>query len=451
MLQLVGEHLLERFIGDQTAPDIVRQLVVIALSFVVGWVVSRWVGSYWARLLTHVPEERRIRMQVGVRDIARIVMPGMMLVMLLAAGGIMTKLGLPKTLWGIAVPLVISQILIRFLFYVSRRAFARDTLTGELLRNFHKLLSWLVWIWVILYIFGIWQEFTDLLNNVTFSLGRYKISLLMMAQGIVSVLLTLLMALWLSAIVEDRVMNMQSMHSSLRTAVARMSKAMLVLVALLASLSMVGIDLTVLSVFGGALGVGLGLGLQKIASSYVSGFVILLERSLSIGDMVNVDQYFGKVTKIQARYTVLEGLDGIESILPNEVFISSPVQNYSLTHRIIRLSTQFTILYQKDVDAILTKLSDAALTVPRVSKQTLPQAYLAKIGQDGLEIDVGFWITDPENGRLNVLSEVNRAIWKVLQDEGIRVAHQKRDVRVMDERSFMQHFVSAEQTQPKND
>jgi len=135
--------------------------------------------------------------------------------------------------------------------------------------------------------------------------------------------------------------------------VARLVRAVLILVAILVSLSLVGIDLTVLSVFGGALGVGLGLGLQKIASSYVSGFVILLERSLAIGDMVNVDRYFGKVTQINTRYTILEGLDGIESVLPNEMFMSSPVQNYSLNRKIIRLATNVAILYQDDVASCL--------------------------------------------------------------------------------------------------
>lgn len=442
MFETLGRNLLERYIGEQTMPDVIRQLLVIAACFVMGWIVSRAVGTYWVRLLQQLPEERRRRMQMSALNIARVLMPCVMLVMLLASEGIMRKMGLPKTMWAIAIPLVISQILIRFVFYVSRRIFPKESVAGELLRQFHKLFSSLVWLWVVLYILGVWQELTGLLEDITISLGRNEVSLLTICQATISVLVTLLMALWVSAVIEDRIMGMHGMHSSLRTAVARMSKALLVLVAILVSLTMVGIDLTVLSVFGGALGVGLGLGLQKIASSYVSGFMILLERTLSIGDMVNVDQYFGKVTKIKARYTVLEGLDGIESILPNEIFISSPVQNYSLSHRVIRLSTQFTVLYQENIDVLLLKLAEAALTVERVARQVMPQAYLIKIGQDGLDIEVGFWITDPENGRLNVLSDVNRAIWKLLQAEGIRVAHPKREVRLMHERSFEQQFTN---------
>jgi small-conductance mechanosensitive channel len=153
---------------------------------------------------------------------------------------------------------------------------------------------------------------------------------------------------------------------------------------------------------------------------------------------VNVDRYFGKVTQINTRYTILEGLDGIESVLPNEMFMSSPVQNYSLNRKIIRLATNVTILYQDDVESVLSMLEQATLAVERVSDQILPQALLLKIGEYGLELEIGFWITDPENGRLNVLSDVNRAIWRVFKSARIEVAHPKREVRLMHERSFDQ-------------
>ena len=141
---------------------------------------------------------------------------------------------------------------------------------------------------------------------------------------------------------------------------ARMSRAVLIVVAVLVSLNLVGIDLTVLSVFGGALGVGLGLGLQKIASNYVSGFVILLERSLSIGDMISVDKYSGKVSQINTRYTVLQGLDGVETVLPNEMLISGPVQNQSLSNRSVRVSTVLTVAYGSDLDVVIPLLEALA-------------------------------------------------------------------------------------------
>jgi len=194
------------------------------------------------------------------------------------------------------------------------------------------------------------------------------------------------------------------------------------LLAVLVSLSLVGIDLTVLSVFGGALGVGLGLGMQKIASSYVSGFVILLERSLAIGDMVTVDKYYGVVTHINTRYTVLKGLDGIESVVPNDVLISNTIQNYSLTDSAICLTTAITVSSQADVETILHLLEAAAASVPRVSQKPAPTGNLIRFGANGLDLEINFWITDPQNGRSGAISDVNRAIWKVLQRAKYRTA-----------------------------
>ena len=181
-----------------------------------------------------------------------------------------------------------------------------------------------------------WPDIFDFLESYTLQYGseagttrcRWPIS----CRASISVAVLLMLALWAGAALEERLMGVQGLHSSLRVALARLGRAVLIVGAVLLSLSLVGIDLTVLSVFGGALGVGLGLGMQRIASNYVSGFIILLERSLSIGDMISVDKYTGKVTQINTRYTVLQGLDGVETVLPNEMLISGPVLNQSLSN-----------------------------------------------------------------------------------------------------------------------
>jgi len=198
----------------------------------------------------------------------------------------------------------------------------------------------------------------------------------------------------------------------------------------------VGIDLTVLSVFGGALGVGLGLGLQKIVSSYVSGFVILLERSMAVGDMVSVDKYHGRVTQINTRYTVLRSLDGIETVIPNEMLVAGAVQNYSLSDSRIRIATQVTVGYETDIEALLPLLSQSIATMSRVLADPPPMAMLTRFGADGLEVEIGLWISDPENGRGNLLSEVNRQIWRTLQEHKISVPYPQRELRLVDNRSL---------------
>jgi len=438
----------EHFLSLFTYPplvDVLRQFALVVLCILGGIALSRWV-----RTLFRMPgDDQQSLVQIGVKSFVRVLSPLLTLGLLTACYFGLKKITHPVGLWEIMFPLAIAQVAMRFVFYVLRGIFVKDATVGALLHLSEKVIAIIVWLCVLLYITGLWPEFVDYLDTTELPLGRHKASLLTSLQAVASVLVTLIIALWIGAVLESRLMKFSNMHSSLRTVVARMARAVLILVAFLVSLSLVGIDLTVLSVFGGALGVGIGLGLQKIASSYVSGFVILFERSMVIGDMVAVDKYFGRVTQINTRYTILEGLDGIESVLPNEMFMANPVQNYSLTHRIVRLSTHLTILYQDDVETVLSIMEQAALGVKRISQQTAPQGLLIKIGADGLELELGFWITDPENGRLNVISDVNRAIWQAFKREGIQLAHAKRDIRIMDERSFRQSTEAPVQENPE--
>jgi small-conductance mechanosensitive channel len=262
-------------------------------------------------------------------------------------------------------------------------------------------------------------------------IGRSKITIAEMLQALFSVVVTVLLALWASAILDNRLMKVKSLHTSLQLVLSRLGRALLLILAILISLNLVGIDITVLSIFSGALGVGLGLGLQKIASNYVSGFIILLDRSLAINDMITVDKYSGRVSNITTRYTVLKGLDGVESIIPNEMLVSSPVQNLSLTEREVLLTTDVTVAYNTDVEALLPMLIEAVGKVERVSTKLLPASYLMNFGDNGLALRVAFWINDPENGRSSVLSAVNRAIWKLLQEKNIEVPYPQTEIRVL--------------------
>ncbi|MBI3229205.1 MAG: mechanosensitive ion channel, partial [Burkholderiales bacterium] len=203
-------------------------------------------------------------------------------------------------------------------------------------------------------------------------------------------------------------------------------------VAVLISLAMVGIDLTVLSVFGGALGVGIGLGLQKIASNYVSGFVILLDRSLKIGDMISVDKYYGRVTQINTRYTVLQGLDGIESVIPNEMLVSGVVQNFSLSDNNLRLGVNLTVGYRTDIEQLLPEIEAVVRSIERVVPSPEPQAIVVRFGDNGIDLEVGFWISDPENGRGGVKSKVNLAIWRLLQERGVELPFPQREIRIVE-------------------
>ena len=429
--------LLNDLLTNLAAPGLALQVGLLLLCIALGWVLARLLRRTFTLSAVQPPA-----MQIGLGSFVKVLTPILTFLLLLLVKLALQKWHQPVNILRLMVPLVASLALMRFVFYVLRRIFARNSGVGTFLLLFEKSFGALVWIGLLLYITGWWPDLFDYLDSTVLPIGRYKVSLLAIIQALVSVLVTLVIALWAGATIEERLMRVNTMHSSIRTVVARMARAFLILIAILLSLSLVGIDLTVLSVFGGALGVALGLGLQKIASSYVSGFVILLERSLAIGDMVGVSTFYGKVVQINSRYTVLQGLDGIDTVIPNEIFMINSVQNYSLTNRILRLATQVTIVYQDDVESILTMLEQAALEVERVSHEVLPQALLLKIGPDGLELELGFWITDPENGRLNVLSDVNRAIWRVLQAQQIKVAHVKREIKVYEDELYKSNFHS---------
>jgi small-conductance mechanosensitive channel len=204
----------------------------------------------------------------------------------------------------------------------------------------------------------------------------------------------------------------------------------LLLVGVLFALSATGVDLTALSVLGGAIGVGLGFGLQKLAANYVSGFVILFERSLRIGDTVRVDQFEGTVMDIKTRYTLIRSLGGRESIVPNEKMITERIENLSLADPRILLTTDVTVGYDSDVDQVRQILLDAAVGTERVISDPEPAARLARLGADGLEFTLLFWIADPSNGQLNVRSEVNLKVLKGLRDAGIEIPFAQRVVHV---------------------
>lgn len=420
--------LLNDLTADLREPGLIWQIVAIAFCIVVGWGLARLLRTAF----TAKDVQLRV-VRLGVESFTNVLSPLMVLLLFAVAKRILAQWH-HVNLLRVAIPLAASFAVIRFAFYVLRRIFVKaGGEAGMVLQTFEKVFATLVWCGVALYILGVWPDMVDALDDIVVPAGRYKISLWTILQAVVSVFVTLLLALWAGAAIEERVMRVETVHSSLRVVTARMGRAVLILIAVLVSLSLVGIDLTVLSVFGGALGVGIGLGLQKIVSSYVSGFVILLERSLTIGDMVGVDKYYGKVTQINARYTVLQGLDGIETVVPNEMLISGAVQNYSLTDRALRLSSMVTVAYGTDIEKLLPLLERAAAGIARVLKNPPPAALLVKFGVDGFDIEIGFWISDPENGRMGVISEVNRAIWRLLQERGMTIPYPQREIRVLSE------------------
>ncbi len=335
----------------------------------------------------------------------------------------------PVPLLRIAVPVLVSLAGIRLLARVFTVVFP----TSGVARLVERLFSWLAWIAAALWIMGLLQPVMAEMEKIQFAFGKSHISLLSIVQGVLSSGLVLVLALWISAVVERRVLYQTVSDLSLRKVAGNAIRAVLLLLGLLFALSAVGVDLTALSVLGGALGVGLGFGLQKLAANYVSGFVILAERSLRIGDTVRVDGFEGTVMDIKTRYTLIRSLTGRESIVPNEKLITERIENLSLADPRILLTCDVTVGYDSDVDQVQQILVDAAAASSRVLADPAPGARLARFGADGLEFTLLFWIADPANGQLNVRSEINLRVLEAFRAAGIDIPYPQRVVHVKGE------------------
>jgi small-conductance mechanosensitive channel len=297
---------------------------------------------------------------------------------------------------------------------------------------FEKVVTTLVWVVMLLTVMGIQDDVVAWMASVRFDFANAHLTLLSLATGVLWVCVTLIVALWAGAALEDRLMRSRSLDANVKVVLARVGRALMILAAILISLSIVGIDVTVLGVFGGALGVGLGFGLQKIASNYVSGFIILLDRSLRLGDMINVANYQGTVTQIRTRYTVVRGLDGIETLIPNEKLITDVVQNHSsyLTRGNAKVAVQ--VSYRCDLELAMQLLVEATRDVERVLQDPAPAALLASFGTDGINLELSFWIEDAAKGTGGVKSQVNRNIWRLFSERGIEIPFAQREIRIVE-------------------
>jgi small-conductance mechanosensitive channel len=231
--------------------------------------------------------------------------------------------------------------------------------------------------------------------------------------------LVLVLSLWLSAGIEHRILTQTVSDLSMRKVAANLLRAVILLFGLLLALSAVGVDLTALSVLGGALGVGLGLGLQKLAANYVSGFVVLVERSVRIGDHIRVDGVEGQISDIKTRYTLIRDPNGRESIIPNELLMTQRVDNFSLSDAAVSLQTTVTVSVDSPVDKVQAVLLSALHTVSEVNADPSAQVHFSRFSAEGLEFTLQFWVADRLHSRLAVMSRVHHAAWAGLQAAGI--------------------------------
>ena len=379
-----------------------------------------------AALIAHWWRGRRTEGEGRLSDASsRLAFPltGMVLTgIAIATLGSLTHVNLLK----LAMPLLGSMALVRSVIFVLRQAFPRATW----LTTWERIIAAIVWGWLALYITDLAPYVIDALESVQFHIGKQHIDLWTVLRGIATIFLTVVFALWIAGVIEARLMRIHTLDANLRIVGVRVAKAGLTVIAILTSLALVGIDMTALSVFTGALGVGLGFGLQKIASNYVSGFIILLDRSIRIGNIVQVGNEGGEVTQITTRYTVLKHPGGTEFIVPNETLIGTTVQNQTYSNNELRLTTTIGVAYNTDLDLACHLMTEAAVAHPRVLSSPAPKVFLTQFADSSINLELGFWIDDPEEGKGNIVSDVNFAIWRAFKEKGIVIPFPQREVHI---------------------
>ena len=407
---------LGNFLGELFNPGTLVELTLLGACLLGAWVLVRLLRG---RALQ--PDS----IWFGARVFDGVLFPVAALLLALAARASL-QVWLPASgaadVFGLAVPILLSLLVIRLTVRVLSRAFPGSSL----MRVFERSVSWLAWIAVVLWLTGVLPLLLQELEAITWRFGGTQVSMRSLVEGAISAVLVLILALWVSAALEARLLRGAGDNLSMRKMAANALRALLLFLGLVLALSASGIDLTALSVLGGALGVGIGFGLQKLAANYISGFVILAERSMRIGDIVKVDNFEGRISDISTRYTVIRALNGREAIIPNEMMITQRVENLSLADRKVLVASAVQVAYGSDLDQLIPRLAQSVAAVPRVLSEPAPNVQLSAFATDGLELTISFWIGDPENGQGNVRSDVNLAILAAINAQGVEIPFPQR-------------------------
>lgn len=406
---------LDEWLMSLTQPSALLEFGVVIACALLAWLAVRLVRRASANT-----NENSILFGRSVID--GVLFPLLLLFLAYVASMFMSRL-FPLAVFKVAIPVLLSLAVIRLGVKVLQAAFEKS----PWVRALERTISWLAWLAMVLWVSGLLPVILEELDSIKWKVGDSTLSVRTMIEGALTAGVVLLIALWVSAAIEARLLRSATGNElSLRKAVSNATRAMLMLIGVLLALSAVGIDLTALSVLGGAIGVGIGFGLQKLAANYVSGFVMLAERSVRIGDNVRVDNFEGRITDINARYTVVRSLGGRESIVPNEMFITNRIENLSLADSRLLQSTTVSVAYDSDVELVMRLLTDAATTQERVMREPAPGVNLTSFGADGLEFTLNYWMVDPENGQQNLRSQINLAILKSLREHGIQIPYPQR-------------------------
>jgi small-conductance mechanosensitive channel len=403
-------------------PQFWWQIVCIVVAATGAFLINRWVQ----RLLQVYGEGDSGFRHIAVRSLKRLLWPLSTLALLLPAKAILDWYELSTQLLGVAVSILLALALIRLSVYILRKAFT----ASPILKSSESFLATVIWVGVVLHLLGWLPAVLELLRGVGLTVGESRISLLDAMQLVLMVVLAFTLALWLSGVLSNWLKSSRHVSPGMQVGFSKFIRFLLLALAFLIALNVAGINLSSLAIFGGALGVGLGFGLQRITSNFISGFILVMDRSIKPGDVITVGDQFGWVEALNARYVVVRNREGVDTLIPNENLITSEVINWSYSDRNVRVTLNVQVSYGDDPEQALELILGCAFASPRVLKEPAPTALLKKFADSGIELQLLVWIGDPENGSSMLCSDIYRAIWRAFKDAGITIPYPQRDLHI---------------------
>jgi small-conductance mechanosensitive channel len=410
------------------APANALQVALIVASLALGW----WAAKYARARITVAPDPDNLPDRL--RELLFLGAPqALVLAVLATTDGLMHAFGLKADMLDVAVQLIGLLLLIRVAVYVVRDSLGARTR----LKGWGVPISAIIWVFVSLHVLGWGDEVIAALDSIGMNAGKTRISVWSVMKLLVTVSVFVVIALWASRWLERRMLKLDALAPTMRIGIAKFAQAFLVGLSVLIGLNAAGLDLTTLNVLTGAIGIGLGFGLQSIAANFVSGFVLLMDRSIKPGDVISftgmpgtATEGFGWVEELRGRYVVVRDRDGVETLVPNQNLITNPVINWSYTDPRVRLKLPVRVSYRDDPELAMRLLLDATLDHPRVLREPAPVSRLIGFGDHGIELELRFWIPDPQEGVNNVRSDVNRQIWRLFKEHGVTIPVAQREIRL---------------------
>lgn len=391
------------------------QVAVLAAMLILSFIVANWVSPAFRRLSHRFVFMRGTAVIAAERNIT---VPLSWLLLQVMSIFVLEELGLPSILLSIVMNLTATWVAIRFF-----SSFVRNPV-------FSRIIAVIGWGIAALNILGWLDPTVSLLDAFAFEAGSLRISLLTVVKGLITLGFLLWAAVAISNVSERQIRNVSGLTPSLQVLLSKLIKIALITFAILFGISSVGIDVTALAVFSGAVGVGIGFGLQKIVSNFISGIILLIDRSIKPGDVIEVENTYGWINKLSGRHVSVITRDGKEHLIPNEDLITHRVVNWSYSSKSVRLKIPVGISYKSDPHLAKKIILECVGDVNRVLDNPKPVCLITGFGDNSVDLELRVWIEDPSNGVTNVKSQILFAIWDTFIENNIEIPFPQRDVHI---------------------